>query len=74
MTSEKPASISERLTGARVLVSGATGFLAKVLVEKILWAAPDVGRLYLLVRPRSDREPWERVRREVLGSAVKSIF
>jgi len=33
-----------------LFVSGATGFLAKVLVEKVLWEQPEVGQLYLLVR------------------------
>ena len=38
------------LRGKNLFVSGATGFLAKVLVEKVLWEQPEVGRLYLLVR------------------------
>ena len=36
-----------------LFVTGATGFLGKGLVEKILRHVPGVGRIYLMVRPRS---------------------
>ncbi len=36
-----------------LFITGATGFLGKGTVEKILRHAPDVGRIYLMVRPRS---------------------
>ncbi len=45
-------AIREYLAGRTLLVTGSTGFLAKAIVEKILYEAPDVGRLYLLIRPR----------------------
>ncbi len=45
-------AIREYLAGKTLLVTGSTGFLAKAIVEKILFEAPDVGRLYLLIRPR----------------------
>ncbi len=63
--------ISEKLAGQEVLVTGATGFLAKVFVEKLLRAVPEIGKLHLLVRPRADGVPAEqRVRREVFGSSA----
>ena len=34
-----------------ILITGATGFMGKVLVEKILRSCPGVERLYLLMRP-----------------------
>ncbi|HUP19782.1 MAG TPA: AMP-binding protein [Gemmatimonadota bacterium] len=40
------------LTGKRILLTGATGFLGQPLVEKILWAAPDVERIHVLIRPK----------------------
>ncbi len=46
-------SISEFLSGKTLFVTGATGFLAKGFVEKILFSAPEVARIYLLIRPRS---------------------
>ena len=46
-------SIAEYLSGKTLFVTGATGFLAKGFVEKILFSAPEVARIYLLIRPRS---------------------
>lgn len=45
-------SISEFLSGKTLFVTGATGFLAKGFVEKILFSSPEVARIYLLIRPR----------------------
>ncbi|MDE3001102.1 MAG: SDR family oxidoreductase [Gemmatimonadota bacterium] len=46
-------SIAKYLSGKTLFVTGATGFLAKGFVEKILYSAPEVARIYLLIRPRS---------------------
>ncbi len=58
-----------------LLVTGATGFLGKALVEKVLRVLPEVRRLYLLVRgKRLPNGSWlsaqERVRQELLRSAI----
>lgn len=62
-------------TGKAILVTGATGLVGKALVEAILRTLPEVRRLYLLVRPRSDAVGRsigvdERLRRDVLESSV----
>ncbi|KAK6042452.1 NAD-binding protein [Cooperia oncophora] len=44
-----------------VLLTGSTGFLGKVLVEKILWALPNVGQIFLLIRPAKGLSPKERL-------------
>lgn len=49
------SAIARHLRGKTVLLTGATGFLGKVIVERLLRSAPDIGRIYLLIRPR--REP-----------------
>ncbi len=66
-----PRRIRERLAGEHLLVTGATGFLAKVFVEKLLRKVDTLGGLHLLVRPRGDGASAEqRVRQEVLRSSV----
>ncbi|KAL3696046.1 hypothetical protein R1sor_010122 [Riccia sorocarpa] len=52
--------IVENLEDKRIFITGATGFLAKVLVEKILRAQPLIGQLYLLVRESKDSDIYER--------------
>lgn len=39
-----------------MLLTGGTGFLGKVVVERLLRCAPEIGRIYLLIRPQSDSE------------------
>ncbi len=63
------------LRGKTLLITGATGFLAKAVVEKILRCVPDVERIYLVVRSRRKKDgttlsAQERVEKEVLCSAA----
>ncbi len=58
-----------------LFVTGATGFLAKGLVGKILCHVPDVGRIYLMVRPqrRGGGKPIsaeDRLQKEILQSGA----
>ncbi|XP_072047460.1 fatty acyl-CoA reductase 1-like [Amphiura filiformis] len=55
------ATIPEVYAGKSVLITGATGFIGKVLVEKLLRCCPDVKSLYLLVRPKAGQAPSARV-------------
>ncbi|KAM3741403.1 hypothetical protein ACB098_08G174500 [Castanea mollissima] len=54
-----------------ILVTGATGFLAKVFVEKILRVQPNVKMLYLLVRASDNESATQRFHKEVVE---KDIF
>ncbi len=45
------SSIAEFYKGRSVFITGATGFMGKVLVEKLLRSCPGIERLYLLMRP-----------------------
>jgi len=70
-SSTPPMRIRERLAGQQVLVTGSTGFLAKVFVEKLLRSVDSVGGIHLLVRSRSDgTSAAHRVKQEVLRSSV----
>ncbi len=70
-TTATPRLIRDRLAGQHLLVTGATGFLAKAFVEKLLRSVDTVGGIHLLVRPRPGRlSPQQRVARDVLGSSA----
>ncbi|MFQ5414063.1 MAG: AMP-binding protein [Phycisphaerae bacterium] len=61
--------IRDRLAGHHILVTGSTGFLAKVFVEKLLRGVDTIGGIHLLVRRRpGGPAPQQRVVRDVLGS------
>uniref|UniRef100_A0A803MKK6 Fatty acyl-CoA reductase n=1 Tax=Chenopodium quinoa TaxID=63459 RepID=A0A803MKK6_CHEQI len=67
-------SITEFLSNKTVLVTGATGFIAKILVEKILRVQPDVKKLYLLVRARDAQAADVRLQDEVLGKELFKVL
>ncbi|KAI5388818.1 hypothetical protein KIW84_074469 [Lathyrus oleraceus] len=52
--------------GKTVLVTGATGFLAKVFVEKILRIQPEIQKLYLLLRASNSDMAAHRLQNEIL--------
>jgi hypothetical protein len=49
-----------------VLLTGATGYIGSLLLEKLL-RSTDVGRVYVLVRPRRGAAPAERLARVLKG-------
>ncbi|KAF0898390.1 hypothetical protein E2562_007232 [Oryza meyeriana var. granulata] len=57
--------IIEYFKGKSILITGATGFLGKILVEKILRVQPDVKKIYLLVRAIDQASAKQRVQAEV---------
>ncbi|PVH64559.1 hypothetical protein PAHAL_2G303400 [Panicum hallii] len=62
----EPAGVAERLHNKTFLITGATGFIAKLLVEKILRLQPPVKMLYLLVRAGDQASATERIRSEIM--------
>ena len=59
----------EAYCGAGVLLTGCTGFLGKVVLEKLLWSLPQAGKVYVLIRSKKGTDISERLRKEVLESA-----
>ncbi|EMS50908.1 putative fatty acyl-CoA reductase 5 [Triticum urartu] len=60
--------------GKNILVTGSTGFLGKVLVEKILRVQPGVRKLFLLVRATNDESARHRIQTEKNGGEGGSTF
>ncbi len=49
--------IKEFYSAKNILLTGVTGFLGKVLLEKVLRAFPDIGTIYILVRAKRNETP-----------------
>ncbi|KAH8278446.1 hypothetical protein KR018_003395 [Drosophila ironensis] len=45
-----------------VFITGATGFVGKTLLEKLLWSFPQIKRIYMLIRPKGGLSVEERFR------------
>lgn len=54
-------SIPEYYAGKNVLLTGSTGFMGKVLLEKLLRSCPKVKAVYVLVRHKAGKTSQERV-------------
>ncbi|XP_077066709.1 LOW QUALITY PROTEIN: fatty acyl-CoA reductase 1 [Siphateles boraxobius] len=54
-------TIPEYYMGKNVLITGATGFMGKVLLEKLLRSCPGVKAAYVLVRPKAGQAPHTRI-------------
>jgi len=68
MRNIKKISISEALRGKNVLLTGASGFLAKVWLCMALVNFPDMGKIYLLLRKKKGATAKDRFR-EILNSS-----
>lgn len=63
-------SVPAALSGKRVLLTGATGFLAKVVLEKLIRTVPELKGVILLIRGGKDGDAGERFRRQVAASSI----
>ncbi|KAL6838391.1 hypothetical protein ACP4OV_031797 [Aristida adscensionis] len=68
------ARVVGHFKGKSILITGSTGFLGKVLVEKILRVQPDIRRLFLLVRAADVETAKQRVQNEVTGREIFQVL
>jgi len=54
------SQVAEFYRGRSVFVTGASGFMGKVLLEKLLYSCPDLRTIYILVRSKRSKTPEQR--------------
>jgi thioester reductase-like protein len=58
-----------------ILLTGVTGFVGKVLLEKFVRVMPNFKRMYIMIRPKKTVTVQQRLDTEVFNSELfKSIF
>ncbi|XP_034942280.1 fatty acyl-CoA reductase wat-like isoform X2 [Chelonus insularis] len=57
----KRTPIQDFYAGQNIFMTGATGFLGKSMIEKLLRTCPDLSTIYLLIRPKKNSNINDRV-------------
>jgi alcohol-forming fatty acyl-CoA reductase len=65
-----PETVDRRLAGRTLLLTGASGFLAKALLSICLAELPGIGQIRLLLRAADDEAAGARMRGDVFGSTA----
>ncbi|KAF5281654.1 hypothetical protein FQR65_LT14584 [Abscondita terminalis] len=67
------SSVADFYLGKTVFITGGTGFMGKVLLEKLLRSCPGVAQIYLLIRPRKGQSAHERLQ-QLLHSPLFDVL
>lgn len=54
-------SVKDFYRGRSIFITGGTGFMGKVLVEKLLRSCPEIRNIYLLMRAKKGQSPRDRL-------------
>src|SRR5690554_1386095 len=72
---ESPSKTRSALAGKHVLITKTTGFVGKVLLEKIMRDVPDIGGVHLLIRPsRKYPQVADRFAQEIATSSIFDLL
>ncbi|MGZ3723780.1 MAG: SDR family oxidoreductase [Bdellovibrionales bacterium] len=69
-SSASPSTLRRILTGKSLLLTGATGFIAKAFLEKVLREIPEIGAIYLLVRAEDADHSLRRAEHDIFSSSI----
>jgi len=70
---EKLSPIQEFYYGQSIFITGSTGFIGKLMIEKLLRVCPGLKSIYLLVRTKAGKNIHQRIE-EIFDNAVSLIF
>ncbi|XLU81663.1 hypothetical protein S245_005083, partial [Arachis hypogaea] len=67
-------SVLQFLQDKTILVVGATGFLAKIFLEKVLRVQPNIQKVFLLLRAADAQSATHRLNNEILGTDLFNLL
>lgn len=73
MSDGNSSKIAKFYRGSTVLITGASGFLGQVLLEKILRSL-DVRKVYVMIRSKRNSSPEERLQRMMEGILFEKVW
>ncbi|XP_033179622.1 putative fatty acyl-CoA reductase CG5065 isoform X2 [Bombus vosnesenskii] len=68
-TEDIPDRIAETFEGQNILITGGTGFLGKVVIEKLLRCVQNTKQIYMLIRTKKEKDPKHRLE-EIFNSPL----
>ena len=63
-------TVGEMFDGRSVFITGASGFIGRVLLEKLLRSYPGIERIYILLRSKKNQLPQERLHKHILSAPI----
>nr|XP_031827412.1 fatty acyl-CoA reductase 1-like [Nomia melanderi] len=72
--SDAKSEIAEFYTGTNILITGGTGFLGTLLIEKLLRSCPGITTIYMLIRPKkgkASKDRFEEIFNDVIYERLK---
>ena len=69
--SEDGSALINFYRNSTIFITGGTGFVGKVLIEKLLRTCPHLSRIYILIRPKWNQTVEERFK-NLLNSSVSA--
>ncbi|KAG5880869.1 hypothetical protein JTB14_017795 [Gonioctena quinquepunctata] len=61
MMSDEGSPVTEWYRGRSIFITGGSGFMGKVMLEKLLFACPGIDKIYLLIRNKRGKSPQQRL-------------
>lgn len=65
--------IQQFYNGQSIFITGGTGFVGKLLIEKLLRECPGISFVYLLIRPKKGKDMHQRIE-EIFDDPVKIFY
>ena len=69
----KTSSLEEFYAGSGILVTGATGFVGKGLLEKLIRMCPRIAAIFILLRPKAN-ETMEQRFKKLIDDPVSKYY
>ncbi|XP_067654609.1 fatty acyl-CoA reductase 1-like [Haliotis asinina] len=60
MDDQTELCVADYYKGRKIFVTGASGFVGKVLIEKLLRSCPEIDKIYILMRPKKSQDIHQR--------------
>ena len=66
-------SVRKFYEGKNILLTGCTGFVGKVILEKVLRCCP-VNKVFILMRAKRNKQPIDRLKKDIFESYLFSVL